>query len=106
MNATPSVITKLFLVIITLSANPETLSAATRVKENNSDNLNQPSSWTNGIVPGNADVAQFDSTVTTSLTLALGAATTWNQLNLVNPGGDVTFGAGNTLTLSNNTPVA
>src|SRR5689334_9726783 len=100
-----SAITGLFGLITILVGTP-TLDAATRVKANNSDNLNLASSWTNGIVPGNVDVAQFDSTITGPLTLTLGVDTTWNQINFVNPAGDVTLSAGNTLTLSNNTPVA
>jgi hypothetical protein len=105
MKANPSVVTGLFFALITLLA-ATTADAATRTKANNADNLNLPTSWTNGIVPGNADVAQFDSTITSPLTLALGADTNWNQINFVNPGGDITLGAGNVLTLSNNTPVA
>jgi len=105
MKASLSVITGLFFAFITLAATT-TIDAATRTKANNADNLNLPSSWTNGIAPGNADVAQFDSTITSPLTLALGADATWNQINFVNPSGDITLGAGNTLTVSNNTPVA
>src|SRR5580765_484594 len=105
MKASLSVITGLFFAIITLVATT-TIDAATRTKANNADNLNLPSSWTNGIAPGNADVAQFDSTITSPLTLALGADATWNQINFVNPSGDITLGAGNTLSVSNNTPVA
>lgn len=81
------------------------LSAATRTKANNADNLNVASSWTNNAVPGSADVAQFDSTVTGALTLSLGANTTWNQINFVNPGGGITLNGGSTLTLSNNNPI-
>jgi hypothetical protein len=105
MKANLSVVTGLFFAIITLVATT-TAEAATRTKANNADNLNLPSSWTNAIVPGNADVAQFDNTITSPLTLALGADTTWNQISFVNPGGDITLNAGNILTLSNNTPVA
>ncbi len=79
------------------------LHAATRTKANNSDNLNLTSSWTNNLPPGTADVALFDSTITTPLTLALGADLAWNQINFINPGGDVTISAANRLTLSNNT---
>jgi hypothetical protein len=82
------------------------LPAATRAKANNPDNLNLGSSWTNNLIPGSADVALFDSTVTSPVTLALGTDLAWNQINFVNPGGDVTLSAGSTLTLSNNTPVA
>lgn len=81
------------------------LHALTRTKANNSDNLNLASSWTNNAVPGSADVAQFDSTVTGALTLSLGANTSWNQINFVNPAGPITINSGATLTLSNNNPI-
>jgi fibronectin-binding autotransporter adhesin len=84
---------------------PNTLFAVTRVKAYNADDLNLTSSWTNAIVPGGTDVAQFDATVTGPLTLALGADTAWSQFNFVNPGGEITIDAGDTLTLSNNTPI-
>lgn len=84
---------------------PSPLHAATRVKANNADALNLTSSWTNGIVPVGADVAQFDATVTGPLVLSLGADTAWNQINFVNPGGEITLNSGATLTLSNNTPI-
>jgi len=88
-----------------LSLAPLDLPAATRVKANNSDALNLASSWTNAIVPGGADVAQFDAAITGPLSLTLGADTAWNQINFVNPAGEVTVGGGNLLTLSNNTPI-
>jgi autotransporter-associated beta strand protein len=81
------------------------LPAATRTKADNTDNLNLTSSWTTGIVPIGADVAQFEVTITGPLTLSLGADTAWNQINFADPGGDITLSAGNTLTLSNNNPV-
>jgi len=80
------------------------LQGATRTKANNADSLNLASSWTNGVAPGGADVAQFDATISAPLTLSLGADTAWNQINYVNPGGDVTIAVGSTLTLSNNNP--
>src|SRR5882672_6901140 len=85
--------------------NAPNLRAATRAKANNADNLNFASSWTNNLIPVSADVAQFDSIVTTPITVALGTDTSWNQINFINPGGDVTISAGNRLTLSNNTPI-
>ncbi len=94
----------LFLLATALCVVPE-LPAATRTKANNGDNLNLPSSWTNGIVPTGADMALFDSTLAGPLTVALGADLAWNQINFNNPGGDVTISAGSTLTLSNNNPI-
>lgn len=96
----------LYLAVGSFVLAPLDLSAATRAKANNTDNLNLASSWTNNLPPGTADVAQFDSTITGPLTVSLGADLSWNQINFINPGGDVTINAGNTLTLSNNTPLA
>ncbi len=93
------------LAIGALCVSSTHLPAATRAKANNADNLNLASSWTNNLIPGSADVALFDSVVTTPISVSLGANTSWNQINFANPGGDVTLSAGNTLTLSNNTPL-
>lgn len=89
-------------ILVLASSN---LTAAVRTKANNSDPLNLTTSWTNGIVPAGADMALFESTITGPLTLSLGPDTAWNQINFNNPGGDITIAAGNTLTLSNNTPL-
>lgn len=97
--------TALSLIVGILVSCTSSLQAATRAKANNSDNLNLISSWTNNLAPGTADVALFDSTVTTPITVALGGDLIWNQINFINPGGDVTISAGNMLTLSNNTPL-
>ncbi len=72
--------------------------AATRIKQDNNTDLNLPGSW--DTIPGIGDIAQWDSTVTGANTTVLGAATTWDGLKIVNPGGLVTINAdGNTLTL-------
>ena len=81
------------------------LDAATRIKADNADNLNLTPSWTTSLLPGGSDVAQFDSTITGPLLLSLGADTAWSQINYQTPGGDIFINAGNTLTLSNNTPI-
>lgn len=73
--------------------------AATRIKANNTDNLNLTSSWVGGVVPGTLDVATWDSTVTGANTVALGADSSWRGISILNPGGAVTISAGNTLTL-------
>jgi autotransporter-associated beta strand protein len=72
---------------------------ATIVKTNNTVNLSQATSWTNNVAPGNADIAQWDSTVTAANTVSLGADVEWLGLKILNPGGPVTLNAGNTLTL-------
>lgn len=73
--------------------------AATVVKANNTTNLNLTGSWSGGIVPGPADTAAWTSTVTTANSTLLGADLTWQGISVGSPGGLVTIGAGNTLTL-------
>lgn len=73
--------------------------AATLPKANNTDNLNLTSSWSGGVVPGSGDVALWDGTVTGANSVVLGADLSWKGLSLTSPGGAVTIGAGNTLTL-------
>lgn len=68
------------------------------VKDDNTDNLNLISSWTGGI-PGAADLAIWDSTVTTANTTVLGVDLAWAGIEIQNPGGLVTIDAGNTLSL-------
>jgi fibronectin-binding autotransporter adhesin len=68
-------------------------------KANNTANLNLPSSWTTGIVPGPGNIAPWDSTVTAANTVALGAATTWQGIRITDPGGPVTIDGPETLTL-------
>ena len=71
--------------------------AATRVKQNNQTNLNQAGSW--DVVPGAADIGQWDGTVVGANSVVLGGEMSWLGLKVVGPGGLVTIGAGNTLTL-------
>lgn len=76
--------------------------AATRIKQNNTDPLNQASSW--DVLPGSADIAQWDVTVTGANSTVLGADLSWAGIKIVNPGTvpgtePVTIGAGNTLTI-------
>ena len=73
--------------------------AAVVVKANNTTALNQPASWTNGVVPGSVDVAVWDSTVTAARTVSLGADLSWSGIQILNPVGSQTLNAGNTLTL-------
>jgi autotransporter-associated beta strand protein len=82
------------LALVCLSAQ-----AATRVKANNTDNLNLTSSWTGGVAPGSADVAQWNSTVTAANTVLLGANASYQGISVVNPAGAVAVGGTNSLTL-------
>jgi autotransporter-associated beta strand protein len=76
-----------------------TLCAADLIKADNADNLNLSTSWALGGVPGAADVAVWDGTVTSASSTLLGADLGWAGLRIASPGGAVSIGAGNTLTL-------
>ncbi|HEU6447449.1 MAG TPA: autotransporter-associated beta strand repeat-containing protein, partial [Verrucomicrobiae bacterium] len=68
-------------------------------RTNNTVNLNLADAWTNGAVPGAADVAQWDSTVSAANTTnALGANLSWGGIKIINPGATVNIQSGNTLT--------
>src|SRR4051812_17128725 len=106
MTPTP-IVTRRFVLATSIAALlagsaafPHAASAAVIVKDNNVDNLNLTTSWVGGTVPGAADVALWNSTVTGPNSVLLGTNLTWAGLQLTNPGGPVTIGAGNTLTLN------
>lgn len=77
----------------------QTASAATRVKLDNLDDLNLATSWFGGAIPSSADVATWDSTVTGANSTVLGANQNWGGIAITSPGGAVTIGGANTLTL-------
>ena len=87
----------MFAAIVALSLSQPAVFAATSIKQNNSTNLNLAGSW--NILPGAADIAQWDATVLAANSPVLGGDVTWLGLKIVGPGGLVTLGAGNTLTL-------
>ena len=66
------------------------LDGAVSTKKNNTQNLNKAGSWLNG-VPGSADIALWDSTVTTANTAAIGGNLSWLGIQITNPGGLVTI---------------
>lgn len=71
-------------------------------KADNATNLNQGASWVGGTAPGTFDVAQWTNTfsaASAATPLSLGGNVTWGGITITNPGGDVTIGTGNTLTL-------
>jgi autotransporter-associated beta strand protein len=77
-----------------------TVTAATYLKANNQTPLNQTGSWSTGVVPTSTDTGKWDATVTAANgSVSLGNNMTWAGMVLVNPGGWITFNAGNTLTL-------
>jgi len=63
--------------------------------------LNLTTAWTNGVVPGSGNIAQWDSSVATAAncTAALGQDMSWQGINIYNPVAAVVFSLGNTLTL-------
>ena len=73
--------------------------AATFTKADNLFDLNLPTSWSIGSVPGAADIALWNNTVTSASTVLLGANLSWSGLRILNPTGLVTINAGSTLTL-------
>ncbi len=74
-------------------------SAAEVIKADNSDNLDQASSWSGGVVPGVDDVALWDSTVTGASSTLLGSDLGWSGIRILDPVGNVSIGAGSELTL-------
>lgn len=78
--------------------------AADRFKANNTDDLNQTTSWAGGVVPGGADVAVWDDTVMSANTTVLGADLSWHGIRIegdvetglirINPGHTLSLGSG------------
>lgn len=69
-------------------------------KADNADALNLGSSWVGGVAPGANDIATWDATLTASRTYSLGDNLSWLGFAVpANPGGNLAFNSGNTLTL-------
>ncbi len=68
-------------------------------KTNNTDNLDQGSSWVGGTGPGTGDVALWDATVTSVNSTLLGSDLSWQGIRIADPTGNVTIDGGNSLTL-------
>ena len=73
--------------------------AATIQKADNSSALNDVASWSGGTVPGAADIASWSATVASANSTALGANLSWQGIAISNPGGPVSIGGTDTLTL-------
>lgn len=86
-----------FCITCVFAILPPVAQSATRIKQNNTDDLNLASSW--DTLPGLLDIAQWDSTVTGANSTVLGEDLTWAGIKLVAPGGAVAIGGGNTLTI-------
>ncbi len=86
------VLTSIALVaFLMLSFCVGTLNAQTIVKANNTTSLATGTSWVGGVVPGSANVAQWNSTVTSSNTVTLGSPLYFGEISIQNPGGPVTI---------------
>ncbi|RYD69879.1 MAG: hypothetical protein EOP84_27640, partial [Verrucomicrobiaceae bacterium] len=85
--------------IVSFLAISSSVQAANLNKANNTDNLNTGTSWIGGVMPGAADTALWDSTVTGTNAVSLGADLNWKGIIITNPGGAVTINGSNTLTL-------
>jgi autotransporter-associated beta strand protein len=84
-------------VALILSTSPA-LRAADRIKLDNTTNLNLTGSWSGG-VPGRDHMAVWTNAVTGPNTSLLGGNVNWQGIRIANPGGAITIGPGNTLTL-------
>ncbi len=90
----------LLLASAAAAALPSLAPAATFTKDNNPLLLNNPLSWLPNGLPGSADTALFDATITSPLSFSLGSSLAWRTLQLTNPASDISFlNDGNTLTL-------
>ncbi len=77
-----------------------TVNAIARIaKADNTINLNQGTSWVDGVLPAAGDVAVWNNTVTAPNTVSLGGNLNWGGVSISNPVGPVTITAGNTLSL-------
>ncbi|WP_038168961.1 autotransporter-associated beta strand repeat-containing protein [Verrucomicrobium sp. BvORR106] len=74
---------------------------ATINKANNTTGLNNTGSWTGGVVPTAADIAQWTNAVAAgNATVNTGGNVTFGQIKIVDPGATVNIGGGNTITLA------
>ncbi len=73
--------------------------AADITKLDNTTPLNSGLSWNGGNAPAGGDVGVWDATVTAANASAMGADASWSGIRIANPGGAISIGGGNTLTL-------
>jgi autotransporter-associated beta strand protein len=91
------------LPLLAILAFAHTATAQDVIKANNSDALDQTTSWSGGNVPGTSNVAVWDSAVTAANNTVLGSDLSWQGIRIADPGGKVSIlrpsAPGNTLTL-------
>src|SRR5438045_34631 len=68
-------------------------------RADNANTLDNPAAWVGNVTPTAADVAVFDNTVQLNTNSTVGVDTNWAGIRIANPGGIISFNAGNTLTL-------
>ena len=90
-------VTEFFLALALFFLAPTVVNAATRIKQNNTYNLNLAASW--DVLPSAADIALWSSTVTGANSTSLGADLGWLGMKIVTPGGPVTIEEGHSLTI-------
>lgn len=90
---------KLSLGGLLLAASLAATQAQTVTNADTAVTLNLGGSWVGGVPAGAANVAVWDSTVQVNTAKTLGASLSWAGVKVLNPGGPITVGAGNTLTL-------
>jgi autotransporter-associated beta strand protein len=88
--------------VAVLCSNLNGLWAATITNSDSGLNFTNGAAWIGGVVPGSADVALFDSTITAgtpaNATNLLGANLTWAGIKILNPAVPLQISAGSTLT--------
>jgi autotransporter-associated beta strand protein len=92
-----TILTASIAALLGAAAAPQ--ASAQIVKADNLDNLNLGTSWVGGVAPGATDIATWDATVTGPNSTVLGGDLTWLTLKITNPGGLVTIGGSNRLTV-------
>ena len=90
---------RLPLSLLLLVGSGQTTPASDTYKANNVEALHLTGSWSGGSVPGPSDTAVWDRTVSSSNSTALGADLHWHGIRIADPGGAVTIGGSETLTL-------
>lgn len=98
---TPKIASFLSSLCISLAALAPIAHGATIIKANTTTALNATGSWTGGVVPGSADIAKWDATVTSAKTSAVGGNLSIAGIQVTNPTGLQTINttASSTLTL-------
>ncbi len=90
----PITVVVLFLALAMFGTNAR---AALIVKADNTNSLSNSNSWVGGIVPGASDIVVWNNTVITNITSSVfGSNSSWQGIQIVNPGSNITFGIGTT----------